>query len=247
MNKSPDSTSTPRRLGAGLHDTLVWITLIVICVGVIYFAWQRDQRSDGSDSILIPTSVGVQAPLFTMTDQSGAEFSSEQLKGRVWVADFIFTNCAGPCPIMTQRMSDLQEQIGPRDDIAYVSFTCDPDRDTPEALHEYGEKYGADFSTWSFLTGPYENIQKVAKGFLLSVQRPYEEAARMRLSEEIGEVPGTGDYGDDSQQAHGGDVIHSTRFVLVNRDGEIVGWYESTDINNLARLRADLVALLSNG
>lgn len=93
-------------------------------------------------------------PDFTLTAQDGREFlSTRELKGKVWVAQFIFTTCTGPCPRMTTLMSRIQEATASMPEVKLVSFTVDPTNDTPPALADYGRRYKADFTRWSLLTG----------------------------------------------------------------------------------------------
>ena len=92
-------------------------------------------------------------PRFHLTWQSGEPFDSSVLAGHVWVADFIFTNCEGPCPRMSAYMRALQKATADLPDLKLVSFTVDPERDTPQVLREYGTRYGANSQRWYFLTG----------------------------------------------------------------------------------------------
>jgi protein SCO1 len=98
-----------------------------------------------------PLPVYGEVPEFVLTNQKGAEFSGSSLNGHVWIADFIFTNCESSCPRMSSKMHSIQGVTDKQ--VKLVSFTVDPARDTPQALAEYGKKYGADDSRWSFLTG----------------------------------------------------------------------------------------------
>ncbi|MFD1708046.1 SCO family protein [Siminovitchia sediminis] len=138
---------------------------------------------------------------FNFTDQDGNPFGLEDLKGKVWVADFVFTNCTTVCPPMTMNMSELQDMVKEEglEDVHFVSFSVDPDVDTPEALKEYGQSFGADFSNWHFLTGfsQKEIEDYAAKSFKTIVKKPQ----------------------DDDQ------VIHGVSFYLINKDGEIIGDY----------------------
>ncbi len=90
-------------------------------------------------------------PAFQLTNQQGKPFDRSDLDGHVWVADFVFTNCQGPCPRMSSHMRSLQNSTGPS--VKLVSFTVDPDNDTPPVLAAYAQRFGADASRWSFLTG----------------------------------------------------------------------------------------------
>ena len=112
-------------------------------------------------------------PAFSLTDQTGHRFGTDDLRGKVWVADFIFTACPEACPLMSQKMADVMRrarQLGP--DFHLVSMTVDPDRDTPARLAEYGARYGAHPQKWSFLTGPMDVIQAaVVDGFKVGLDR----------------------------------------------------------------------------
>lgn len=105
-------------------------------------------------------------PDFQLTDSTGAPFDRERMRGKVWVADFIFTTCTGPCPILSTRMAGLFKHFRNNPKVGFVSFSVDPENDTPEVLTAYAERYGADTSQWHFLTGPKEAIDELAvKGF----------------------------------------------------------------------------------
>ncbi len=158
------------------------------------------------------------APAFTLTERSGAAVSHEDLLGHVWVADFIFTTCAGPCPELTLRMRSLQESLEGRDGVSLVTFTVDPTYDTPEVLQKYAKRYHADPARWLFLTGTDEGaIQSmIQKGFLQTV------------------IPAS----------HEGPIIHSTYLVLVDRAGQIRGFYEGLDPATKPRLLGDIDTLL---
>ncbi len=90
-------------------------------------------------------------PDFTFIERSSREVKSQELAGKVWVADFVYTSCGGFCPVMTEKMRKLQDML-PKD-IRLVSFSVDPDTDTPAVLAEYAKRYGADPDRWLFLTG----------------------------------------------------------------------------------------------
>ena len=105
-------------------------------------------------------------PAFDLVDQNSKQFTLENLEGNVWLADFIFTTCSGPCPIMTERMGMVQHDLLEIDKLKFVSFTVNPDYDTPEVLKKYAQRFDADVSTWSFVTGKYDQIQElIADGF----------------------------------------------------------------------------------
>ena len=159
-----------------------------------------------------------EAPRFLLTDQDGAEFDSGSLRGKPWVADFIFTRCTNMCPMLTREMAKLQGTL--RDDpllreVRLVSFSVDPEYDRPAVLAEYAKRYDAETSHWTFATGSRDEIWELSvDGFKLAV----------------GEDPGN----------VGQPLFHSDRFVLVDRGGRIRGYYSAMDSNVLVRLVADL-------
>jgi protein SCO1/2 len=104
-------------------------------------------------------------PTFALIDQDGLPLSDRDLLGRVWVLDFVYTNCSGPCPRLSQSMSALHREVDdPR--VVYVTATCDPDRDPPSAMRDYAETYQADTARWKFLTGDRKVVRKLAHGVL---------------------------------------------------------------------------------
>ena len=111
-------------------------------------------------------SFGV-VPDFTLTDQTGAKFSSAELNKKVWIADFVFTNCPGPCPRMSSQMRQVQEKTPA--DVKLVSFTVDPERDTPPVLAAYAKHFKYDPARWWFLTGEQAKLSSLGRdGFLLN-------------------------------------------------------------------------------
>src|SRR5579883_1511893 len=102
-------------------------------------------------------------PDFQLIDQTGAEFDSKaKLDHHVWVADFIYTTCPGPCPRMTSQMHSVAKELA-GSDVRFVSFTVDPKNDTPQALNEYARHFDADPQKWFFLTGPEDRLQHLSK------------------------------------------------------------------------------------
>ena len=109
-----------------------------------------------------PLPVLSEVPAFELTDSGGKPFSREQLKGKVWVADFIFTTCAGPCPIMSKNLAGIQRSYLLEQGIDFVSVSVNPEYDSPAVLTEYARRFKADTGRWHFLTGPREKIQDLA-------------------------------------------------------------------------------------
>ncbi len=168
-----------------------------------------------------PPILGV-APDFALTDQSGEGIGPGWLRGKVWVANFIFTRCTTTCPRQTARMAKLAEGLRGdlADDVRLVSFSVDPGHDTPEVLRAYAETVRADGRIWSFLTGPREEIRRVGgSGFKLPIE--------------------------DDAGALGGPIIHSPTFVLVDPVGRIRGYFDGLSPEGFADLERDLKAVLA--
>src|SRR6266550_4129480 len=156
-------------------------------------------------------------PEFVLVNQDGQNFGSARLRGKIWIADFIYTTCPGPCPMISSRMSELQKPLE-KSDVHLVSFTVDPAKDTPQILRSYAEKWQAEPGRWDFLTGPKSAIYKLSHdGFKLAVSD-----------------------GSDAQ----GIPVHSTRMVLVDRHGAIRGYYDATEPEAVTKLVADTNHLL---
>ncbi len=108
---------------------------------------------------------------FVLTDETGHEFDSSSLRGKVWVASFFFTNCPAVCWRMNQALAAWQ-QTHPDSDVRFISITCDPDNDTPEALARYAAHFKADPQRWTFLTGDMNTIQSIGQdSFKIAVVR----------------------------------------------------------------------------
>lgn len=148
------------------------------------------------------TSIAVEGPRiseklgqitgFELTDQTGKAFGSAELAGRFYVADFIFTSCAGACPTMTAAMGDLYREFENDDRLRFVSISVDPATDTPERLREFAARYGADPVRWKFLTGDIQAIDTLAREqFLLgSAGEPVNHSNRFVLVDESGGIRG---------------------------------------------------------
>lgn len=155
---------------------------------------------------------------FNLTERSNKPLGLADLKGKIWIADFIFTTCPGPCPILTQKMSQLQTAMQYADDVKLVSFSVDPERDTPEVLSQYADSYGAQPDKWYFLTGDKKEIYNFAI-----------KSLKLSITEE------------DNQ------IIHSTMFVLVDKHGHIRGYYNTSKAEYMSMLANDVERLRQEG
>lgn len=163
-------------------------------------------------------------PPFSLTDQQGRPFGRDDLRGKVWVADFVFTSCSDACPRLTQRMRSLQDRLDPRGRVALLSISVDPERDTPEKLRQYGQTYGARDELWRFLTGSPSEVQRtVVKGFKTAMAKV--------------PVPSDRAESDDELRAQTFDIMHGDRLVLVDAQARIRGYYVADDAGLAAVLR----------
>ncbi|HXT42415.1 MAG TPA: SCO family protein [Candidatus Angelobacter sp.] len=160
---------------------------------------------------------------FALTNQFGRSVTLEDLRGKVWIADIIFTRCPGPCAKMTKQMSELQAALPSNEPVQLVSLTADPEFDTPEVLKKYGERFGALPQRWQFLTGKKLDVYRLAtKGLLLAVD---EIKADERTSP------------DDL-------FVHSTLFVIVDKHGRVRGSFDGTEASSRSKILAAMRALL---
>lgn len=131
-------------------------------------------------------------PDFSLTSDKGTEVNKGTMAGKVWIADFFFTSCSGPCPVMTRSMAEVAKKLELYPEVEFVSFSVDPETDTPEVLTRYGEKFGANPARWHFLTGTVEAIQQVAvKGFMIgAVDNPVIHSTKFCLVDQKGQIRG---------------------------------------------------------
>jgi len=162
-------------------------------------------------------------PAFTFTNQLGQPFSDRDLRGRVAVVDFIFTSCPDVCPLLTEQLRGLQKQLPADQALSFVSFSVDPEHDTPERLRAFAKAHGADVPHFWFVTGPLAQVKEV-------VTRGFKQAMEAQPVREG--VPRN--------------VLHGTHFVLVDKTGEIRGFFAS-DREGEADLKRAVLLLLSEG
>lgn len=152
------------------------------------------------------------APAFQLVDQSNSRITDGSFEGDPWIADFIFTRCGGPCPVMTQKMSGLQKQLP--DGVKLVTFSVDPEHDRPDVLKRYADRFDADDARWHFLTtsdGTAQPIYDVATGLKITAIGATDESP----------------------------ILHSEKFLLIDGQGVVRGVYSSRDESSLRQLVAD--------
>lgn len=170
-----------------------------------------------------------QLPAFRLTDQNGRAFGSEDLRGRVWLADFMFTRCPTVCPRLTAIMKRVQHRAEDEHlPLHLVSFTIDPVNDTPRELAAYGRRFGAT-RDWTYLTGPFEELERtIVRGFKVTMGREDESPEAQRAA-----LPG----------ARLASVFHGTHLVLVDAALRVRGYYGSSDADAEDRILADLATV----
>jgi protein SCO1 len=218
---SPERKRGGRVKPPRLRSGLVFVALLCVT------SCQRSPSSDTRENIAYPLGD------FTLTERDGREVSAADLRGKVWIASFIFTRCSGPCPQVTAAMAELQKEFASQPDVRLVTFTVDPEYDTPKILTQYAERFHADPDRWLFLTGKEADVYRLLRdGFKVGAER-------------------NTDPGATSGEA----VNHDTHLAVVDRDGHIRGYYSALpdlesdnpekDVQqNKARLRAKVYELL---
>lgn len=194
---------------------LLFLALFFVSAGVpLWVAWSRI-----GTWMAKPLPVLATLPEeFRVTDHTGSAVRGSELRGKVWVANFIFTRCRGICPALTAQMRQLVNRCGADPDVLFVSVSVDPGHDTPAVLREYREKQSAQFDRWRFWTGEREAlVALVRKGFLLGVEE-----------------------GPDADEP----IVHSNRFAVVDRQLRIRAYHSMTEEKFLDAVCSDIEALL---
>lgn len=169
-----------------------------------------------------PLPIYSQVPAFHLTNQHNRAFSLENLKGKIWLADIIFTRCPSSCERMSRQMAQLQNTLRDNPQFRLVSLTADPPFDTPPVLAQYAQRHGAAGERWTFLTGPKEEIYKLAvQGLKLVVVDKSDQP--LRENEEM--------------------FLHSVTFVLVDSQAAIRGYYDSSEPEAMEKVIRDIQIL----
>lgn len=220
-------TSGAQRPGGSLPRAALWAALVVTFAAVALAAWWT-RRGPESEPLPVLAELDVD---FALTDRTGRAVGPGDLAGAPWIADLTFTRCVLACPVMTAKMAKLDAELprgggdGKGPAVRLVSVTVDPDHDTPEVLAEYAGRFDAS-DRWLFLTGDRADL--VALG---------GEGLRLGFDPNPPLTP----------LEPGDNIYHSTRFVLVDAQNRVRGYYDSEDKAALAQLRTDLQSLLSEG
>lgn len=195
----------------------VILGLSLVAGGFATYRLASGSTSAGAAASLAPEVYGA-IPDFQFTRQDGASFTKQEMLGQVTIANFIFTRCPTICPVFTMKMQRVAEQTDSK--IQLISFSVDPEYDTPERLAAYAAKHRADTKRWHFLTGDYQEVKETVEGALkISMEREGVD--------ENG-VP---------------DIVHGTHFVLFDSLGQIRGYYNSDDVERIAAMIGDAESL----
>jgi len=197
----------------------LWGLLIAALLAIAAVTWTS--RRHGPPPAELPVLFSL--PEFSLTNRDGRAFGRDELRGKVWLASFIFTRCGGVCPLITERLKTLPVEYPELGGLERVSITVDPEFDTPTVLAAYAKAHGIADSTdvrWRFLTGQPERVKSlILTGFKLAL-----------------------DPGATPQEP----ILHSTKLVLVDGQGDVRGLYEYDDASALQRLRRDAGLLLAH-
>lgn len=191
-----------------------WIVAFLVVVVLIAGA-SRLFRNSERRAIDIMLPIG-EVPEFRFTTQEGKTLTRADLLGKVWVVDFFFTRCPGPCPVMSARMAEISKELRKAKDVRLVSVSIDPTHDTPAVLSEYAARMDADPSLWIFLTGPENEIKAFTQKGMLQV-----------LAKDPDNIP-----------------THSTRFLVIDREGRIRGSRNLDEPELVQKLFMDIGSLL---
>jgi protein SCO1/2 len=217
---------TPARLVFGMRPRVFWAGAIGLLLAIptgwslVHFAPLRPAATVTRESLPVLATL----PSFSLTDQDGQPFDLMRMRGKVWLANFIFTTCPTVCPLLSERFSQIQDRTkGLGSAVQLVSFSVDPETDTPAVLKQYAAHYRRDPARWTYVTGAPDAIEKaVSDGF------------KVALTREKKPVPeGTPD---------GFEIVHGEQFVLVDALGQIRGYYHKDDAD-LDRLITDAALL----
>jgi protein SCO1/2 len=207
--------------------SLILLATMVAALGIMVgtFLWlklaPRPQPAAWNEPNLEGLNDYGAVPEFALLERAGKRSTLADMRGKVWIADFIYTTCTDTCPMQSATMAKLQEKFSNQSDLRFVSFSVDPERDTPEQLSRYADRFKASADRWLFLTGEKEQITRlVQQGFRLSAAALTDANSKENV------------------------ILHSPRFVLVDRKSQIRGYYDSREHAALERLNKDTAMLL---
>jgi cytochrome oxidase Cu insertion factor (SCO1/SenC/PrrC family) len=197
----------------------LWLLAVMGMISVVALRiWENHPQGGQADAAILASDgslpvIPIIAPSFDFTDQLGRSVTTASLQGHPWIADFIFTQCASTCPLMSAHFSKLQSQIPPS--VKFISFSVDPDHDTPPVLLTYAAQYNADNDRWRFLTGKRDDVFAAIDAMKVTV------------------IPA------DANNP----IRHDVHFILFDDQGRVRGLYDSRIPDNVDQLVKDATTL----
>lgn len=202
----------------GMASRLKQLAMVGLALALVLGTWALIGRREQGSGLLHYGSV----PAFELTGSDGKPYSSASLAGKVYVASFVFTTCKNSCPVLGAQMKRLAHSLPEGDGFALLSITVDPDKDTPQALAAYAQALGVDDARWHFLTGKKAVLKAL-------IQQGYKLAAE------------PGDVVKDERGEP--DILHSSKLVLVDKHGDIRGYYDGLLGSSVEAIRRDALRL----
>lgn len=210
-----------------LHALILAIVFVIVACTLWYetkfYSPARFPHSGafGSGDVVMPElkNYGV-LPEFSLMESRGKPFTKSSILGKTWIANFIYAQCSGPCPMLTEKMAKLRASLPSQ--IHFASFSVDPKNDTPQKLQDFAAMHDVKTdSRWVFITGDKTKMYNLIRsGFTLAVA-------------------------DNAKKEYGAkdDILHTTRFALIDKNGNVRGYYNGTDENELKQLTYDVKKL----
>lgn len=197
-----------------MRKSFVWTLIAVNIVGLAVIFGLRQFKAGRENVAETPASYGTIQD-FTLIDTKGEAVSLSALKGRPWIANFMFARCAGACPLMSTSLSGLQKELP--GNVRFISFSIDPEFDSPQALESYSRQYNAEPGRWLFLTGDKAVLRQILKD--------------VHIDDGALEDP----------------TLHTLRFILVDGAANVRGYYDSSDEKAVQKLTQDAKILARGG
>lgn len=207
----------------------IWLFIVFLaCIPVAYYFVRPkpkplpiinpiDIQENTVDPELLRLGQGHSIGAFRFKNQHNKWVSEKNYTNKIWVVEYFFTTCGSICPVMNAQMQRIQKKVN-ASEVQLLSFTVDPENDTPSKLLEYAKNHQANFDKWHFLTGPKEEIYRVARKYFFLL-KPAETA-------------NAGDAGTD--------FIHTNNFVLIDQKRRIRGYYDGTNPMEVDQLIEDI-------
>ncbi|HSI84289.1 MAG: SCO family protein [Candidatus Methylacidiphilales bacterium] len=215
-------------------------SILIPVIGMILFtflaafmaAYLTFSKGQGGNSFAVSGGYGTQSdmtekfplPEFTFNTSAGTKLTKQEMLGKVWAVDFIFTRCGGPCPAITRNFVAFQALIPGGPNFRMLTITVDPENDTPAVLAEYAKNFGANPEKWTFISGPKKELYDfITTGFkVVAMENATDPNASI----------------DDK-------FLHSTKVALVDKQGNVRGYYEgsATEAAEWQKLRNDMLRL----